>query len=605
MAFVAVSSVIGVGTTISNILVTTEYGNETIRGKSDLASKTNEDGKLSGGLDKDYALDYSYVGLEPLTILIPNLYGGAEMAEFNKNTQTYKYLQAQGQENAKQLTEYLTGYWGQLRITAGPPYFGAIIVFFFVLALFLVRGPVKWGLVAATILCILLSYGKNFLLLTDFFFYYFPLYNKFRAVTMILVMAQLCIPLLAFLGLKEIFDGKVKPADLKKHLIRSTAITAGLCLIFVLFPGATVSFDADKYVSMKLPDSLVELLQSDCEAVVRMDALRSFFFVLVGAALVWLYMSNKLKKEWIYGLIALVVVVDLFPIDRRYLNADNFERKKKEAEFVMSVADQQILQDKDPNYRVLNLTVSTFNDATTSYFHKSIGGYHGAKLRRYQELIENELGGEIQFLQSRLKEVADDSSLQFMMQRMNAINMLNAKYIIVNPDAAPLTNKNALGNCWFVDEAKIVANADSEIAEVGKINPATTCIIDKRYANQIPSGFTKDASGTIKLTAYDPNQLEYQSQCSTPQVAVFSEVFYDKGWEAYVDGQKTDYFRCNYVLRGISVPAGKHKIEFRFNPSTYLTGERIALASSILIYLMLIGSIIFTFLQNRKTTKAE
>ena len=567
-----VAAIISIGPNIGNLWTTYEYSNYTIRGKSDLTlNKENQ----TSGLDKDYATAWSYGIGESFTLLIPNFKGGSSHGALSENSESYKALESNQVPNAKEIVKGMPLYWGQQPFTSGPVYAGAIFVFLFFLGLFIVKGPEKWWLLAATVASVLLAWGHNFYGLTNFFLEYVPAYNKFRAVSMILVIAQFTIPLLGMLALQQIFS---KDADQKKNfngLKIALGITGGLCLLFALIPGAFFDFTSPEDAQLKtsgFPDWLITALISDREGILKADAFRSFIFIALAAAAIWAGIFKKLKSTYVFIFFIFLVLADMWPINLRYLSNENYVRKSSAAiPYEPSQADEIILKDKDPNYRVLNLTANTFNDASTSYFHKSIGGYHGAKLRRYQELIEHQINKN----------------------NMAVLNMLNTRYFIVkgeNGAPTPQVNINALGNAWFADEIKYVPNADSELVALTGFDPQKTVIVDQLFKSSITAfPAAKDTAATIKLTAYQPNDLKYDYQSATEQLCVFSEIYYDKGWNAYVDGKLSPYFRANYVLRAMVLPAGTHKIEFRFEPKSYVVGEKISFASSILIILLVLG----------------
>jgi hypothetical protein len=402
--------------------------------------------------------------------------------------------------------------------------------------------------------------------LTDLFFNYFPLYNKFRSVTFVLCVAQTMFPFLAMLAVKEVMDKKLKQADWMRSLKYSLGIVGGICLLFALIPGVFFDFSTENDARMKLPEWLLSSLLADRESLLRADAFRSLALILLAAAALWFYQKGKLKAELMMAILGILVVVDLWGVDKRYLNDKDFEKKKGEVAIAKTPVDEQILADKDIHYRVYNNTTDFDKDALTAYYHKSLGGYHGAKMRRYQELIE----------------------WQLVKMNMECYNMLNAKYFILQDSTNNKfvqQNVNANGNAWFVSNVKWVANADEEITSLSNFNSKETAITDKRFESEL-AGFTpqKDSSASIKLNAYQPNKLVYESKSSLDQLAVFSEIYYEKGWNAYIDGNLVPHFRVNYVLRALKVPAGNHNIEFRFEPTVIGTGEKIAYASSWLLY---------------------
>jgi len=585
-----IAATFAVLTNIATLWATWDYGKDTIRGKSELTS--NLENKTSG-LDKDYATQWSYGIGETMTLFIPNFYGGASASKISENSAIVKALKENNipQNQIAQFTKYPLPflYWGNQPSVAGPVYVGAIVVFLFILGLIIVRGPLKWWLLAATVLSILLSWGHNFMALTDFFLDYVPGYNKFRAVSMTLVIAEVAMPTLAILALKVLFEKHLDQKKLVKSLQIAAGITGGITLLFVIMPGLFLSFtgpvDASIQQNYQFPDWMMQAIRDERARVVRLDALRSFVYIILSAGLLWAFLYSKVNKTYVYIILGALILLDMFAISKRYLNNESFTAKTKvETPFTPTQADQQILQDPDPDYRVFNLTVSTFNDASTSYFHKSIGGYHGAKLRRYQELIEN----------------------QISKNNMSVLNMLNTKYFILpGEDRQPTAQRNydALGHAWFVEGYELVDNADLEMAAISVFNPGDTAIIDKRFESALETFVPgRDSSASIELTAYAPNHLSYQYETSKDDLAVFSEIYYPKGWNAYVDGILTPHFRANYVLRAMVLPAGSHKLDFKFEPNIYVVGEKISLISSILLLIVII---LFGILETRNVLKSK
>jgi hypothetical protein len=589
IGFLLIAAVIGILPNITQLLVTAEYGEETTRGQSEL---TLSQEAQTTGLDIEYATRWSYGVGETWTLLVPHFKGGGS-GVIGVNRDAVQ----QADPQMRQVIAGMDKYFGDQPGTSGPVYVGAIICFLFILGLFFVEGPVKWWLLTATILSILLSWGRNFMPFTEFFMHYVPGYNKFRAVSMTLVIAQFTMPLLGLLAIKKIVETPKLLKEKQNYFWIAFGLTGGISLLMYLMPDMFNTFlKTGEYEDIigqvkqaGWAEGQISLLFNSLEEarryIFRMDAIRSFIFIGLAAALVFLFSKNIVKTNILaIGLLALIFI-DMWTVGKRYLNETHFATQSiKQQPLQPSAADQQILQDQDPNYRVLNVSVSTFNDATTSFFHKSIGGYHGAKLKRYQELIEHQLGRN----------------------NMDVINMLNARYFIVpGQDRQPMAQRNpgALGNAWFVDEVKMVANADSEIVALTEFNPSSVAIVDQRFSN-ILNGFSpqRDNTGQISLESYQPNHLVYDYNASSDQLAVFSEIFYDKGWNAYIDGTPAEHFRANYVLRAMRLPAGSHQVEFKFEPSTYFTGERIALAGSILLVLFLGGAIYF---HTRRRTKVE
>jgi len=548
------------GTAITRLSTTMEYGTESTRGKSELTN--NLDNKTSG-LDKDYATSWSYGIAESFTLLIPDFYGGASQGELTTESETYQELRKRT-SNAKQLIKQLPLYWGDQPFTSGPTYAGSIVMFLFIFGLLFVKSEMRVWILLATIMSIMLAWGKNFMPLTDLFLDYFPGYNKFRAVSMILVIAEFTIPLLGFVALNKFIKSDKSEKEKKKPLQLAFYIVGGLTLLFALMPSMFFDFVGGQDASLEKNGWPIDALQSDRAGLLSADAWRSFIFIALTFATLWMYLKNKLQSKYVILIVGVLILADMWTVNKRYLNDDHFVRKSKvETPYQPTQADNQILNDKDPNFRVYNQSVSTFNDASTSYFHKSIGGYHGAKLKRYQELIENHIAKG----------------------NMAVLNMLNTKYFIT-PKGQAQQNPGTMGNAWFINEINTVANADAEITALNGFNPANTAIVDVRFSEQMID--VLDNVGTsITLTEYKPNYLKYNSTSLKNGIAIFSEIYYDKGWNAYVDGELKPHFRANYVLRGMQIPAGKHVVEFKFEPSTYKTGETISLASSVILLLLL------------------
>ena len=585
VGFLAVFALLAVASNTSRLWTTYEYGKYSIRGESELShDKENQ----TSGLDKDYATAWSYGIGETLTLLIPNFRGGSSMSGLDAESESAKVLNQNGVPNANNAVRGL-GYWGDQPFTSGPVYVGAIIFFLFILGLFLIKGRIKYWILIATVLSIVLAWGNNLMAVTDIFLDYFPGYNKFRTVSMILVIASFTMPLLAILTVQKIVDGKIDKRDWQKGLMWSLGLTAGLSLIFSLLPGVAGSFLSAGDAQM--PDWLKPSLILDRKELLRGDAFRSTVFIVLAAGLLWAYVSQKLKLNTALSILGLLILIDLWTVDRRYLNNDNFiAAQQAKVPFIAAKADQEILKDNDPNYRVLNITVSTFNDASTSYFHKSIGGYHGAKFRRYQELIDIHLNKEIQQISQSLPKVRSMSGLDSIFRDLKVLNILNMKYLIYNPNAAPARNSHAMGSVWLVDRYKLAENADQEIALLNQIDPSKEMVVNKKFADHL-SGLSlkNDTTATISLTSYSPNKLEYLYKGSGEALAVFSEIYYPKGWNAYIDGKEAPHFQADYVLRSMVIPAGEHKIEFRFEPKSFLTGSTIASLSSVVLLLLLIG----------------
>ena len=547
------------GTALTRLSTTMQYGKDSTRGQSELTD--NLDNKTSG-LDKDYATSWSYGVAETFTLLIPNFYGGASQGALTTDSETYNAIKRA--PNAKQLIKQLPLYWGTQPFTSGPTYAGAIVIFLFIFGLLFVKSEMRIWILLATIMSIMLAWGKNFMPLTDLFLDYFPGYNKFRAVSMILVIAEFTIPLLGFVALNKFLTADSSENEKKKPLQLAFYIVGGLTIIFALMPSLFFDFVGGQDDSLAKNGWPIDALQADRAGLLSTDAWRSFIFIALTFGAMWMFLKNKLSSKYVVLIVGVLILADMWTINKRYLNDDHFVRKSKiERPYQATAADQQILRDTDPNFRVFNQSVSTFNDASTSYFHKSIGGYHGAKLKRYQELIENHISKG----------------------NPAVINMLNTKYVI-NRQGQVQQNPGAMGNAWFVNEINSVPNADAEIAALNGFNPANTAIVDVRFSEQIIDGLDNTESN-ISLTEYKPNYLKYTSNSLKNGIAIFSEIYYDKGWNAYVDGELKPHFRANYVLRGLQIPSGNHVVEFKFEPAVYHVSEQIAMASSVIVLLLL------------------
>jgi hypothetical protein len=581
-ALLLIPFVIAIGINFASLYTTYEYGKYSIRGKSDLEMNNKNS---TSGLDKNYILFWSYGVDETFNLLIPNYKGGSSQP-FDRDSETFKAL---SQNKAQELANRIYKYWGTQQGTDGPHYVGAIVFFLFILGLIIVKGPEKWWLLGATVLSIMLAWGKNFMPFSNLFIEYFPGYNKFRAVTMTLVIAELCIPLLGFLALRDIFNGTVPKKEIIRSLKIAAGITGGFLLLTIILPGIAGSFLGKDEVSF-LPDWLKSAMVADRKDLLRSDSFRSLLFLFLSAGVIVAFISGKLRKGGAILIIAILVVLDLWTVDKRYLNADRFERPNAiQKGFMPTQADAFILKDQS-QYRVLNL-YSPFNDnSTTSYFHKSIGGYHGAKMERYQELIDTCINpGLVRFGgAARNAKSIEDLQMIYNDTSIPALNMLNTKYVIFNSDAPPLINPNAMGNAWFVEKAVIVENGNKEISAIKDFNPSKEAIIDIIFKDQINKlTFPVLENEKIELVSYQPDELVYKSSAKEEKLAVFSEIYYPAGWKSYIDGKETKYFRTNYVLRGIILPPGDHEIKFVFKPSSYIVGNKISLASSILLIFIL------------------
>ena len=579
---------LALGTNANHLLSTWEYGKQTMRGGSELTTHSSTPGK--GGLDKEYATSWSYGIDETLNLLIPNLNGGVS-APFEPESKTYKALVDSRSPQAGEIYQQLRVYWGPQAFTAGPMYMGAIAIFLFVLGLILVKGPLKWWVAGISLLALLLGWGRHFMVVSNLFHDYIPLYNKFRVPSMILVILQLTIPLLGFYTLHMIFKQAYNRATVIKALKIAVGITAGACALFALIPSLVGSFLSAG--EERLPAFLTQAMADDRKALLRTDAFRSLAFILVAAVAIWASFTKKIKlNHMILGLV-FFVMADMWTINKRYLNDTHFVSKHEfNSQYQIRPVDKLILKDSDPNYRVLDLSVNVFNDSHTSYYHKTIGGYSASKLQRYQDMIEYFITPEIQQFYTEFSVDQSLISAEQSLSKLKVLNMLNAKYIIIDPNNIPIENRTVFGNAWFVSDYEIVESANGELSGLQRINPAETAIIHQSFAPILQErGFNFDEAATIRLTHYAPNRLEYKTSASHEQLALFSEVYYPHGWQVTVDGQPAEHFRANYILRGMIVPAGEHTIAFQFKPDSYYTGAKISSVSSILLLLLLAGTL--------------
>lgn len=573
-----------------------DLGQHSIRGASELTPKPDETGKVekaSSGLDKDYAFQWSYGWKELLTVMIPDVYGGSSGGTLDSSSELYKELKKNGAQVGKEVQTYT--YWGDKPFTSGPVYFGALVCFLFVLGMFVVRNTMKWWLLAGSVFLTFLALGRNFDAFNDIMFHYLPLYNKFRTVEMALVIPGLVFPLVAIWGLREIFRGNVDDKTMKKGFLWSLGITGGISLIVFLMPSLLLNFHStyDAQFQNQVPEWYYTALLMDRASLASSDALRSLIFILLGAGLLLWYWKAKNKNTAsviVSAGIAVLMLVDLWSVDRRYLNDNNYVKETAQESYKESVADKEIFKDTDQSFRVFGLN-NPWQDTNVSYFHHSIGGYHAVKLRRYQELIDHRLDGEYRNIIGALQKAQSVDDIMSVLAASPSLNMLNMRYIIYNPDQAPIRNPYAFGNAWFVDKVDIVENADAEIEALNTINPLTTAVVDKRFAKDV-EGFTpqKDSTATIVLEKYRPNRLTYKTKASSEQLAVFSEIYYP-GWKVTIDGKEATHFRADWILRGMLVPAGEHTIVFDFHPDAYVVAANVSSYSSFLILLLLLAAI--------------
>ena len=601
-----VAAIIAVCLNLSNLYHTWEYGQETMRGKSELV-KANSANQTSSGLDRDYITQWSYGIDETWTLLVPNTKGGASVP-LAENKDAMK----KADPNYVSIYQQLGQYWGNQPMTAGPVYVGAFVLMLFVLGLFIVKGPLKWGLLVATILSVLLSWGRNFMPFTDFFIDYVPMYAKFRTVASILVVAEFTIPLLAMLALKEVVTGQidVKGKRFRYSLIASFLLTGGVAFLFWLMPKAFFSdfvSQSELQAMSQIPaEQLMPLLSNLTEVRMSMftaDALRSFWIIVIGTGLLLALCYKKLRAEWaVVGMTALCLL-DMWQINKRYLNDSMFVSKSvREAPMQKSEAIDHILQDKSLDYRVLNLASNTFNENETSFYLKSIGGYHAAKLRRYQELIDAHIQPEMSRLYGALSKAGGDMTQVNGDSIFPVLNMLNTKYFILplqGGRSVPLENPYTYGNAWFVDKVNYVDNANQELDMTGKLPLRHEAVADKKFHEQLGEAVVQDTNSVVRITAYEPNKLTYDVNSGKGGIIVFSEIYYP-GWIATVDGVEQPLGRVNYVLRALQVKPGKHEVVLSFFPKTIDRTETTAYVAYVVL-LLIILYMIAVYVRRRKS----
>ena len=603
-AVCALGAAIGLCINLSNLYHTWEYSKESMRGKSELVKQNNAN-QTSSGLDRDYITQWSYGIDETWTLLIPNTKGGASMPMSMSET-----AMKHANPDYASIYDQIGQYWGEQPGTSGPVYVGAFVMLLFILGLFIVKGPVKWALLAATILSILLSWGRNFMGFTDFFLDYVPMYAKFRTVASILVIAEFTIPLLAMLALKKIYDGEVTKEKLKVPLIVSFALTGGVALLFSLMPetffGSFIS-SSEMRALQSLPAEHIQPLIANLtemrQAVFTADALRSFYIILAGTGILLACLYGKLKKEYTIGILLVLCLVDLWTVNKRYLNDEMFVPKsEREAPQEKTQTDELILRDETLDYRVLNLASNTFNENETSYYHKSIGGYHAAKLRRYQEMIEAYINPEMQQLFKAVGEAAGDMTQVNGDSICPVLNMLNTRYFIFpleGGQTVPIQNPYVYGNAWFVDQIRYVDNANAELEGIAKLDPRHQAVADARFKAQLGEAVVQDTASVVTITSYEPNCLKYDVNSGKGGVLVFSEIYYP-GWTATVDGQPAELGRVNYILRAIHLQPGKHQVELAFFPKSVSVTETVAYVAFVLLLLIVVGIVFVEYRQRKK-----
>ena len=577
-AIVVVAVLIGIGANSPRLMAIKEYADQSTRGTSELTINPDGSQKVtSNGLDKSYITEYSYSKLETFNLVIPGFMGGGTVEELDDDSQFYKLLeQKAGKKVADQYAKQVLLYWGDQPIVEAPAYIGSVIFFLFFLGIFLVKGRVKQWLVAVTIFSIVMSWGKNFDLLTNFFIDYVPLYNKFRAVSSIQVLAEMCVPILAILGLKEFFSPNISTADKQEALKKTLYVFSGLLVLGLLLAHSFSTFEGLRDSQYSQLPGLVDAVIADRKSLLLYDSFRSLFLSLLSAAVLYVFLKNKLKQVGVIVLLVIFMLFDLISINKKYVNEADFKpSRKNEKPFIASEADKIILQDTS-HFRVGNFTVNPMNDGSTSYFHQSIGGYHAAKMMRYQELFE----------------------YQIAKNNRQVLNMLNTKYFIVDSDKGikqAQLNPDANGNAWFVERLKVVNSANEAILALDSVNTKNVAVFERSSSTQkeLKSSFKMHPTDTIELLNYDVNSLTYLSKTTNEQFAVFSEIYYKNGWNAYIDGELVPHYRINYVLRGMLIPPGEHTIEFKFAPKVIQQGSVISLFSYLLLFGIPIGGLFF------------
>jgi hypothetical protein len=585
LGFMVIGVLIAVGVNATSLMATQEYGEFSTRGKTGLTINTDGTEKeQKAGLDYNYITEYSYGIAESFNLFIPRFMGGSSSEKLDEDSESYQALLKIG-ANPQQAKDFVDGaptYWGDQTYIGAPAYIGASLIFLFIFALFLIRGRLKWWIVGGSILALILSWGDNFAFLTKFFINYVPLYNKFRAVSSIQVIIELCVPILGIYALAQVFSQKHSKEEVLDALKKSTMVAGGLALVFLLFKSMLFDFtgNRDRMLIEQMGPDFVRSLREDRKSIFTEDTLRSLFFVLACAGMLWAFVKEKLTKNIAIIGIGVLILFDLIAVDRRYVNNDDFVSKiAMEQPFQQTEADAQILQDEG-HYRVLDVSGSPFNSARASYFHKSIGGYHAAKPGRIQDLFDFHIATGNQ----------------------EVLNMLNTKYVIISNQGKVMSqlNPDANGNAWFVNSVNVVNDANEAILALDSLQSKKHAIVEQEFADKLPrKRFEKNSDDTIKLKSYKPNELAYNYNVAEDRVAVFSEIYYPYGWKAYVDGQEIEHFKANYVLRAAVLPKGEHELVFKFEPEVVQKGSIITLASGvILLVLILLG---FFFKYRKKT----
>ena len=599
---VLVGGLLGIATNANKLLPTYEYAEYTMRGGSELTH--DEHNQTGDGLKLDYATAWSYGIGETPNLLIPNFNGGSSSGELSRESETYKYLRSVG-ANAENMRKGMPLYWGPQPFTAGPMYLGAVSLFLFVFGLCVIRGRYKWWIAGVSLLAVLLAWGSHFMWFSEMFFRYAPLYNKFRTVSMILVILQVTVPLMGILGVNAALFAKEPLPDRKVRngLLTALGVTGGISLLFALFPGLAGDFSsASDAAVFGGNEQLIRALQDDRRSLLRSDAFRSLIFIVLAAGVFFASWKGKLKTMPAVALLGILLLVDLWGVDKRYLNKEHFVTERNfDSQFNPRPVDNAIHQDTDLSYRVLDLTVNTFNDAIVSYHHKTIGGYSPAKLQRYQDLIDFHIAPEMRTMiddvNSAMSTARTVGDLENALGYYPVLSMLNTKYIVVDPGSLPLTYDRRLGNGWLVSRVRTAPTADAEMAALGEIDPAVEAVI---FDPDAPEGTVTEYagadSGRVELVYYSPNRLRYDVSAPAKGLAVFSEIWYPAGWKAFVDGNEVPVLRADYALRALMIEEGDHEVEFVFDPASFTVGRNISLASSIAILVLLAGAVLYSVL---------
>ena len=599
---VLVGGLLGIATNANKLMPTYEYAGYTMRGGSELTH--DEHNQTGDGLKLDYATAWSYGIEETPNLLIPDFNGGSSSGELSRDSETFRVLQSYG-VNAESMRKGMPLYWGPQPFTAGPMYLGAVSLFLFVFGLCVIRGRYKWWIAGVSLLALLLGWGSHFMWFSEIFFKYAPLYNKFRTVSMILVILQVTVPLMGILGVNAALFAKEPLPDRKVRngLLTALGVTGGISLLFALFPGLAGDFSsASDAAVFGGNEQLIRALQDDRRSLLRSDAFRSLIFIVLAAGVFFASWKGKLKTMPAVALLGILLLVDLWGVDKRYLNKEHFVTERNfDSQFDPRPVDNAIHQDTDLSYRVLDLTVNTFNDAIVSYHHKTIGGYSPAKLQRYQDLIDFHIAPEMRTMiddvNSAMSTARTVGDLENALGYYPVLSMLNTKYIVVDPGSLPLTYDRRLGNGWLVSRVRTAPTADAEMAALGEIDPAVEAVI---FDPEAPEGTVTEYagadSGRVELVHYSPNRLRYDVSAPAKGLAVFSEIWYPAGWKAFVDGNEVPVLRADYALRALMIEEGDHEVEFVFDPASFTVGRNISLASSITILVLLAGAVLYSVL---------